>query len=242
MKTLVTALFAYLSTLFRSRRSLQFEIVALRHQLNVYQRTVKRPRIGSGDRVLWSWFARGWSGWRNSLVFVQTGTVIAWQRKRFRDHWAKLSQDGRHGRPRVSKEIRVLIRKMSEANTGWGSPRIAGELRKLGIDVAKSTVEKYRVGSRKPPSSSWKAFLMNHIQDLVSIDFLVVPTVRFKVLFVLVVLAHHRRRVVHFNVTEHPTAQWTAQQIIEAFPWETALRYLLRDRDGTYGNTFQRRV
>jgi hypothetical protein len=108
---------------------------------------------------------------------------------------------------------------MSEANVGWGSPRIVGELHKLGIDVAKSTVEKYRVRSRKPPSPTWKAFLNNHVRDLVSIDFFVVPTVRYKVLFVLVILTHHRRRIVHFNVTEHPTARWTGQQIIEAFPW-----------------------
>jgi transposase InsO family protein len=131
---------------------------------------------------------------------------------------------------------------MSEANTGWGSSRIVGELRKLGIDVAKSTVEKYRVRPRKPPSPTWKAFLKNHVRDLVSIDFFVVPTVRFKVLFVLVVLAHHCRKVVHFNVTEHPTAQWTAQQTIEAFPWDTAPKYLLRDRDAIYGSQFQRRV
>jgi transposase InsO family protein len=168
--------------------------------------------------------------------------VIAWQHKRFRDHWTKSGKHSKPGRPLVSKEIRALIRKMSEANTGWGSPRIVGELRKLGIDVAKSTVEKYRVRFRKPPSSTWKVFLNNHVKDLVSIDFFVVPTVRFKVLFVLVVLAHHRRRVVHFNVTEHPTAQWTAQQIIEAFPWDTTPKYLLRDRDGIYGDTFQRRV
>ena len=123
-----------------------------------------------------------------------------------------VSKHGRPGRPPISKEIRALIRKMSEANIGWGSPRIVGELRKLGIKVAKSTVEKYRVRSRKPPSSTWKAFLNNHVQDLVSIDFFLVPTVRFKVLFVLVILAHHRRKVVYFNVTEHPTAQWTASR------------------------------
>jgi transposase InsO family protein len=115
-------------------------------------------------------------------------------------------------------------------------------LRKLGINVAKSTVEKYRVRASKPPSATWKVFLDNHVRDLVSIDFFVVPTVKFKVLFVLVILAHHRRRVVHFNVTEHPTAQWTAQQIIEAFPWDTAPKYLLRDRDGIYGSQFHRRV
>ena len=243
MKPIVCALLAFFSTMFRSRLSLQFEIVALRHQLTVYQRTAQRPRIGPGDPVLfWSWIARHWSGWRDALVFVRTGTVIAWQRKRFRDHWAKLSKQGKPGRPPVPEEIRTLIRKMSEASIIWGSPRIVGELRKLGIDVAKSTVEKYRVRSRKPSSPTWEAFLNNHVRDLVSIDFFVVPTVRFKVLFVLVVLAHHRRRVVHFNVTEHPTAQWTGQQIIEAFPWDTAPKYLLRDRDSIYGSEFQRRV
>jgi len=216
--------------------------VALRHQLAVYQRTTKRPQISSGDRILWSWLSRRWSGWRDALVFVQTGTVIAWQRKCFRDHWAKLSKHGRPGRATVSNEIKLLIRKLSEANIGWDSPRIVGELRKLGIDVAKSTVEKYRVRPRKPPSPTWKAFLNNHVRDLVSVDFFVVPTMRNKVLFVLVVLAHHRRRVVHFNVTEHPTAQWTAQQVIEAFPWDTAPKYLLRDRDAIYGSQFQKRV
>ncbi len=160
------------------------------------QRTTKRPKIRSGDRILWSWLSRRWSGWRDALVFVQTGTVIAWQRKRFRYHWAKLSKHGRPGRPQVPEEIRALIRKMSEANIGWGSPRIVGELRKLRIDVAKSTVEKYRVRSRKPPSPTWKAFLNNHVSDLVAIDFFVVPTVRNKVLFLLVVRVHHRRRVV----------------------------------------------
>ena len=242
MKTIISALLAFLSTLFRSRATLQLEIVALRHQLTVYQRTTLRPRIQPADRLFWSWLSRSWSDWRSALVFVQPGTVIAWQRKRFRDHWAKLSQQGRPGRPPISKEIRALIRKISVANPSWGSPRIVGELRKLGIDVAKSTVDKYRVRSKQPPSPTWKTFLKNHVTDLVLIDFFVVPTVRFKVLFVLVVLAHHRRRVVHFNVTEHPTAQWTGQQIIEAFPWDTAPEYLLRDRDAVYGSQFQRHV
>ena len=176
------------------------------------------------------------------MVLVQTRTVIGWQRKRCRDHRAKLSKQGRSGRPPISKEIKALIRKMSEANGGWGSPRIVGELRKLGINVAKSTVDRYRVRPKKPPSPTWKTFLKNHVTDSVSIDFFVVPTVRFKVLFVLVVLNHHRRRVVHFNVTEHPTAQWTGQQIIEVFPWDKAPQYLLRDRDSIYGSEFQRRV
>jgi transposase InsO family protein len=142
----------------------------------------------------------------------------------------------------VSQEIRALIRKLSTANPSWGSPRIVGELRKLGIEVAKSTVEKYRVRLPKSPSPTWKAFLYNHVKEPGSIDFFMVPTLDFKVLFVLVILAHDRRRVVHFHVTEHPTEQWTAQQIVEAFPWDEAPRYLLRDRDGLYGARFRRRV
>jgi transposase InsO family protein len=119
---------------------------------------------------------------------------------------------------------------------------LSGSCGNWSIDVAKSTVDKYRVRSKQPPSSTWKTFLKNHVADLVSIDFFVVPTARFKVLFVLVALAHHRRRVLHFNVTEHPTAQWSGQQIIEAIPWDTAPEYLLRDRDAVYGSQFQRRV
>lgn len=149
---------------------------------------------------------------------------------------------GRRGRPTIPSEIRALIRDISAANPRWGSPRILGELRKLGIAVAKSTVEKYRVRPRRPPSPAWRAFLKHHLTELVALDFFTVPTVGFKVLFVLVILAHARRKVVHFNVTKHPTAQWTAQQLVEAVPWETAPRYLLRDRDAVYGQCFQRRV
>jgi len=131
---------------------------------------------------------------------------------------------------------------MWRSNPTWGSPRIVGELHKIGIDVAKSTVEKYRPKSRKPSSPTWKAFLTNHVKDLVSCDFFIVPTATFKVLFVFIILAHDQRRIVHFNITEHPTAQWTAQQIVDAFPWDTAPRYLLRDRDSIYGAAFQSRV
>jgi len=194
------------------------------------------------DRIFWSWLSWLWSGWQDVLAFVQPHTVIAWQRKRFRDHWRRLSQQGQPGRPAVASDIRDLIRDMSQANPLWGAPRIVGELWKLGIHVAKSTVEKYRVHARKPPSPTWKTFLKNHVRDLVALDFFVVPTVTHKVLFVLLILAHERRHVVHFNITEHPTAQWTAQQVVDAFPWNGAPRYLLRDRDRVYGASFRRRV
>jgi len=242
MRNILLAILHFAVSTLRTRLSLQTEILALRHQLGTYQRAVKRPDIKVADRLLWAWSSKVWPRWRDVLVFVRPSTVIAWQRKRFRDHWARLSRNGKQGRPGVAKEIRELIHRMCSANPTWGSPRIVGELRKLGINLSKSTVEKYMLRSKKPPSATWKAFLKNHVQDLASIDFFVVPTVRFKVLFVLVVLAHHRRRVVHFNVTEHPTAHWTAQQMVEAFPWDQSPKYVLRDRDRVYGTTFRGRV
>lgn len=157
MKTLLCALIAFVSTAFRSHLSLQLEIVALRHQLTVYRRSAKRPRIQAGDRLLWSWLSQLWAGWQKVLIFVQPRTVIAWQHQRFRKYWATLSRGGKPGRPTVSKEVKALIRRISKANPLWGSPRIVGELRKLGIDVAKSTVEEFRVRARKPSSPTWKA-------------------------------------------------------------------------------------
>jgi len=238
----MSAVFWCAASVFRSRLSLQREILALRHQLAIYRGQVKRARIGPTDRLFWVWLSKVWLGWRDALVFVKPSTVIAWQRRRFQDHWTSLSRNGMPGRPGLVKEIKDLIRKISTANPTWGSPRIVGELGKLGIELSKSTVEKYMVRVRKPPSPTWKSFLKNHVKDLVSIDFFVVPTLRFKILFVLVVLAHDRRRVVHFNVTEHPIAQWTAQQMVEAFPWNARPRYLLRDRDAVYGQEFRDRV
>ena len=241
MRSILSAVLSFFASVFRSRLALQMEILALRHQLAAYQRSGKRPRIRPADRILWAWLSRVWPGWRDVLIFVRPSTVVAWQRRRFRDHWRRLSRSSAPGRPRAEREIRELIRRMSLANPTWGSPRIVGELGKLGISVAKSTVEKYMARPRKPPSPTWRSFLKNHVnvKDMVSIDFFVVPTVRFKV---LIVLLHHRRRVVHFNVTEHPTARWTAQQIVEAFPWDEAPRYLLRDRDGVYGAAFRARI
>jgi transposase InsO family protein len=242
MLPVISAVLAFVVGLFRSRASLCLEHLALRHQLAVYQQTVARPRLRSTDRLLWAWLSRLWPGWREALAFVQPRTVIAWQRQRLRDHWRRLSEQRKPGRPAVAKEVRALIQAMWQANPTWGSPRIVGELHKLGIDVAKSTVETYRVRPRRSPSPTWKAFLHNHMQDLVALDFFVVPTVTHRVLFVLLILAHERRRIVHFHITEHPTAPWTAQQMVDAFPWNEAPRYLLRDRDQIYGTSFRQRV
>jgi hypothetical protein len=208
--------------LLRSRISLHLEILAVRHQLAVLQGSRRRPRLKPADRLLWAWLSRAWSGWQDALVFVKPSTVISWQRKRLRDHWTRLSRRGTPGRPLVAQEVRDLTREMSRANPSRGWPRIQSELWKLGIDVAKSTVEEYRVRPRKPPPPSWRAFLANHTKELVSLDFFTVSTVRFHVLFVLIILAHDRRRVVHFNISKYPTGQWAAQQLVAAFPWDTA--------------------
>jgi len=238
----LSVVLAWLTSLVRTYASVRLENLALRHQVAVYQQSISRPKLRLADRLFWVCLSRLWPRWQEALEFVQPRTVLAWQKQRFRDYWRRLSQSGKPGRPAISKEVRELIRDMWRSNPTWGSPRIVGELGKLGITVAKSTVEKYRPRVRKSPSPTWRAFLANHVKDLVACDFFTVPTANCRVLFVFIMLAHGRRRLVHFNITEHPTAQWTAQQIVDAFPWDTAPRYLLRDRDAIYGEVFQDRV
>jgi transposase InsO family protein len=173
---------------------------------------------------------------------VKPATVIAWHRKGFRLFWTWKIRRGRTGRPEVPLDVRDLIRRMSRENPMWGAPRIHGELLKLGIEIGETSVGKYMVRRRKPPSQTWRVFLENHVKSMVSVDFFTVPTIRFQVLYVFLVLAHDRRRILHFNVTAHPTAEWTAQQLIQAFPWDSAPCYLLRDRDGIFGETFVQQV
>jgi transposase InsO family protein len=232
-----------LSSLLKSRTALQLENIALRHQIVILQRsTKKRLQLHNSDRLFWVGLSQVWSDWRSALVIVKPETVIAWHRKAFRLFWTWKVRRGKPGRPTVALEIRALIRRMSRENPGWGAPRIHGELLKLGIDIGETSVSKYLAGRRKPPSQTWRTFLQNHLQSLVSVDFFTVPTIRFQVLYVFLVLAHERRRIVHFAVTAHPTAEWTAHQIREAFPWETAPRYLLRDRDRIFGYEFVNQV
>jgi putative transposase len=223
-------------------RQIALENLALRQQLTVYKRGVTRPRLRATDRLFWVGLARLWTGWRRSLVIVTPETVLRWQRRRFRAHWARLSGRPPAGRPPVSRQLQALVVRMALANPLWGAPRIHGELQKLGMEVAERTVSRLLSNRRTRPSQTWRTFLTNHVRDLVSIDFFTVPTAGLRVLFVLVMLAHHRRRIVHFNVTEHPTAYWTAQQIVDAFPNDSAPSYLLRDRDTVYGDTFRHRV
>jgi len=224
----------------RTRRQLAVEVLALRHQLGVLQRSVKRPRLTDADRGLWVLLSRRWAGWSDALIIVKPATVIKWHRAGFRRYWAWRSRP-KGGRPGIDPEIRKLIKQMANANL-WGAPRIHGELLKLGIRISEATVSKYLPRRSKPPSQTWRTFLENHVDTLVSLDFFTVPTVFFHVLFVFVVLAHDRRRILSINVTSSPSAAWTANQIVQAFPWESAPRYLLRDRDGIYGAVFRNRV
>ena len=243
MCNLIFFLFGSFRSLVQSRLRLQAEVIALRHQVTVLRRSQRgRVRLRASDRVLWVWLSRLWSGWRSALAIVKPETVISWHRKGFRLYWAWKSGRGTSGRPEVSEEVGDLVRKMSKANPFWGAPRIHGELLKIGIEVSQATVAKYMGRQPKPPSQTWRTFLENHVQQLVSTDFFVVPTVTFRVLYVFIVLAHDRRRLLHFNVTAHPTSEWTAQQLVEAFPWGNAPRYLLHDSDSIYEGPFRQRV
>ena len=201
-----------------------------------------RPPLRMADRLFWVVLSRLWSGWREILVIVKPETVIGWHRKGFRRFWTRKSRRGKPGRPPVSSEFRGLIRRMSRENPLWGAPRIHGELRMLGFEVSEAAVSKYMPRHPKPPSQTWRTFLENHVGCLASTDFFVVPTATFSLLFVLVVLRHERRRIVHIGTTAHPTAAWVAQQIREAFSWETAPRYMIRDRDRVYGIAFRSRI
>ncbi len=234
LRTIISAL--------KSQKALAMENLALRQQLAILRRTMKRPRLTKTDRLFWVFLSRIWRDWAQVLIIVKPETVISWHRKGFKLFWRWKSRRRSKGRPQITREIRDLIRRLSIENPLWGAPKIHGELLKLGIDVSPATVAKYMIRHRKPPSQTWKTFLRNHIKDMASIDFFTVPTATFRVMYVFIVLSHERRRVVHFNITDSPSAAWTGQQIIEAFPWNTAPRFLLRDRDGKYGPEFIRRV
>src|SRR5215831_18083704 len=203
---------------FRTRAAIQAEILALRHQLLVLQRSVRTHKVRrtASDRFLWVWLSRLWREWRSALLIVKPETLIAWHRRGFRLYWSWRSRHPQ-GRPSLSREVIDHIRRMSLANPLWGAPCIHGELLKLGFELSEATVAKYMARLRKPPSQTWRTFLANHMKDMVSSDFFVVPTVFFRVLFVFVILSHDRRRPVHLAVTEYHTADWVAHQLLEAF-------------------------
>jgi putative transposase len=224
---------------FCSRRDLLLENLALRQQLAIFKQRKQRPALVWLDKLFWIGMKRMWSKWKNCLVLVTPETVVRWHRAGFRSYWGWRS---RHaigcGRRRISRELRELIFQMVTENPTWGAPRIHGELLKLGFDVSERTVSRWVLRAPKKPDASrrWKAFLSNHREAIAAMDFFTVPTLGFSVLYCFFVIAHDRRRILHFNVTRRPNSFWIAQQLREAFPAGHRHRYLISDRDGKFGN------
>ncbi len=244
MVGLIRLLFGSYVALFRPRAALLAENLALRHQLSILRR-MKPARVSMTrwDRALWTFILCRLPGWRENVVLVKPETVISWHRRAFRLFWRRKSKVGR---PSTRAEVRHLIRKMAAENATWGAPRIHGELLKLGFDVSERTVcrylERIRPEPRRAGSQTWRTFLRNQAKGIVAVDLFTVATVRFQILYVFVVLALERRRLVLANVTTNPTAFWLGQQIVNAFPWDIAPKFMIRDRDRAYGEEFSRRV
>ncbi len=226
--------------LFRSRALLEIEILTLRHQVNILRRkSPKRPTFGRIDRLVFVGLYGLAPGVLSALAIVRPETVIRWHRAGFRLYWRWRSRPC-GGRPKVSMDVRELIRDISSANPLWGAPRIHGELLKLGIEVGQTTVAKYMARGRRPPSQGWKTFLRNHANGIASMDLFVVPTISFRLLYGFLIL--HHGEILWIGTTAHPNAEWIARQLPEAFGWEEAPRYIIRDRDRAYGDIVVRRL
>ena len=243
------AMFAFLAKFLlivrsrlRSQARLQAEILVLRQQLLVLSRkSLLRARLRNLDRLILVWLYRLFPSILDAITVVKPETVLRWHHRGFRADWHWKSRRA-GGRPKIDREIRALIRRMTHENPWWGAPRIHGELLMLGIEVAQSTVAKYMDRRGRPTSQGWKTFLRNHAAGIASIDLFVVRSISFKLFYVLVILGHLRRRLVRISVTTNPTAEWIAGQVTEAFPWDQVPRHLIRDRDGSFGPTYARRV
>ncbi|HEY3940403.1 MAG TPA: helix-turn-helix domain-containing protein [Bryobacteraceae bacterium] len=244
MPVLLLFVFRFVRLLLSGYQAVAIENAALRMQIAAFQRKRKRPLLTTLDRAFLITLRTLWSDWRLPLLYVQADTVVRWQRERFRRFWARLSkpQRRRRCRPGTAAELRRLIEQMAAANPLWRAPRIHGELEMLGIAISERTVSRILRRLRRPPNQTWRTFLHNHVGQMVSIDFFTVPTITMKVLFVFILLEHDRRKVLHFNVTEHPTGAWTAQEIVEAFADREAAHYLIRDRDSRYSAEVRLRI
>ena len=221
----------------RSRSDTALEVLALRQQVAVLKRKRPRPKLNPLDRLFWTALRHGWSRWTEVLVIVKPDTVIGWHRAGFRLYWRWRSRP-RGGRAKISGEIRALIQRLARENRDWGAPKIHGELQKLGFVVAERSVARYlrRIHRSDDPASRWLTFLQNHREVIAAFDFFTVPTVTFQLLYCFFVIEHGRRRILHFNVTRHPTAEWVVQQLREAFPEAGPHRYVIFDRDSTFNN------
>src|SRR5215467_4626842 len=239
MFALLPSLTMFVIDVFKSPRRLEAENLFLRHQLSIALRRAP-PRLRGSDRALLVWMTRRWPSLLGAAQVVQPEIILRWHRAGFTAFWRWKSRQ-RAGRPKIDRELRDLIRRMSKENPKWGASRIHGELLMLGFEVAQSTVSKYMVRGGSP-SQGWKTFFRNHAQAIAAINLCVVPTLTFERLFAFLVLGHGRRQLLWFEVTRHPTAEWLARQITEAFPWATAPAYLVRDNDRAYGHAFRSRV
>jgi transposase InsO family protein len=242
MFVILHALEMFVADMFKSRYRLEAENLFLRHQLTIaLRRAPARLRLRGRDRDLLISMTRIWPSLIGAAQVVQPETILRWHRTGFKIFWRWKSRN-RAGRPQIDRGLRDLIRRMSRENALWGASRIHGELLMLGFQVAQSTVSKYMVRGQNPPSQTWETFLQNHAEAIAAIDMCVVPTLTFDLLFAVLVLGHGRRQLLWFDVTRHPTAEWLARQITEAFPWTSAPTYLVRDNDRAYGHVFTSRV
>ena len=242
MIALVCFILAVLASPFKSKSRLEAENAALRHQLIVLRRKMRgRVQLTNSDRLFFVQLYRWFPSVLKAITIIQPKTLVRWHRAGFRCYWRWKSRS-LGGRPRIGTDLRALIRQMSMENPLWGAPRIHGELLKLGFEVAQSSVAKYMDKRRGPPSQGWHTFLRNHAPDIAAMDLFVVPTIGFDLFYALVIIRLDRRDLVWINVTTNPTAEWIARQITEAFPWEEAPQYLIRDRDHVYGTVVTRRL
>src|SRR5450830_1059946 len=242
MIALICFVLAVLASPFKSNIRLEAENAVLRHQLIVLRRKMRgRAWLTNNDRWFFIQMYRWFPSILKVVTIIEPETLVRWHRAGFRRYWRWKSRS-RGGRPQIEIELRALIRQMSMENLLWGAPRIHGELLKLGFEVAQSTVAKYMVKRRGPPSQGWRTFLRNHAPDIAAMDLFVVPTIGFKLVYGFVIVWLHRRDLVWTNVTTNPTAEWVARQITEAFPWDGAPRYMIRDRDRIYGTVVTRRL
>jgi transposase InsO family protein len=233
--SLVAVILRSVLSAFQTHCDLVLENLALRQQVAVLKKENPRPRLSLSDRVFWVWLCAAWAKWSQCLVIVRPETVVRWHRQGFKLYWRFISK--KRGRPCTNKEIRHLILRMAKENPTWGAPRIHGELLKLGYSVSERTVSRYLPRKTKDPrrTQNWRTFLENHRHAIAAMDFFTVPTATFRVLYVLFVIHHGRRKIVHGNTTEHPNSAWVIQQLREAFPYDTAPEYLIFDRDSTFG-------
>jgi len=242
MFALLCFVLAVLASPFKSKSRLEAENAALRHQLIVLRRKVQgRARLTNDDRVFFVQLYRWFPSVLDAITIIRPETLVGWHRAGFRCYWRWKSRS-LGGRPQIETDLRVLIPADEPGEPLWGAPRIHGELLKLGFEVAQSSVAKYMAKRRGLPSQGWRIFLRNHAPDIAAMDFFIVPTIGFDPLYALVIVRLDRRELVWINVTTNPTAEWIMRQITEAFPWDDAPQYLIRDRDRIYGTIVTRRL